>query len=166
MLTLSLSLLSVTRRRNEGILNLIDREEEDSTEATSSAFSSPSASSSRIPAKVSLLLLVERSGILIDCVVVVVNGGARDGPVGRGGREGARSLEPGVDVDPSSSSLSFASAGVSPAFSASSFLSISTSSASRYHFLLRVHRPQPSWPRRPFCHCGTYQHQLSTRPPS
>lgn len=30
--------------------------------------------------------------------------------------------------------------------------SASTSSASRYHFRRRVHRPQPSWPRRPFCH--------------
>lgn len=30
--------------------------------------------------------------------------------------------------------------------------STSTSSASRYHFLRLVQRPQPSWPRRPFCH--------------
>lgn len=30
---------------------------------------------------------------------------------------------------------------------------ISTSSASRYHFLRRVYLPQPSCPRRPFCHC-------------
>lgn len=30
---------------------------------------------------------------------------------------------------------------------------ISTSSASRYHFLRRVYLPHPSWPRRPFCHC-------------
>lgn len=29
----------------------------------------------------------------------------------------------------------------------------STSSASRYHFRRRVQRPQPSFPRRPFCHC-------------
>jgi hypothetical protein len=29
---------------------------------------------------------------------------------------------------------------------------ISTSSASRYHFLRRVYRPHPSTPRRPFCH--------------
>lgn len=28
----------------------------------------------------------------------------------------------------------------------------STSSASRYHFRRRVYRPQPSTPRRPFCH--------------
>lgn len=28
----------------------------------------------------------------------------------------------------------------------------STSSASRYHFLRRVYRPQPSWPRRPSRH--------------
>lgn len=32
--------------------------------------------------------------------------------------------------------------------------SASTSSASRYHFLRRVQRPQPSWPRLPFCHCA------------
>lgn len=30
---------------------------------------------------------------------------------------------------------------------------ISTSSASRYHFLRRVYRSQPSWPRRPSFHC-------------
>lgn len=28
----------------------------------------------------------------------------------------------------------------------------STSSASRYHLRRRVYRPQPSTPRRPFCH--------------
>lgn len=31
-------------------------------------------------------------------------------------------------------------------------LGISTSSASRYHFLRRVYRSQPSWPRRPSFH--------------
>ncbi len=31
--------------------------------------------------------------------------------------------------------------------------STSTSSASRYHFRRLVQRPQPSCPRRPFCHC-------------
>lgn len=31
---------------------------------------------------------------------------------------------------------------------------ISTSSASRYHFLLRVYLPHPSRPRRPFFHYG------------
>jgi hypothetical protein len=38
--------------------------------------------------------------------------------------------------------------------STSATSSISTSSASRYHFLRLVQRPQPSWPRRPFCHCA------------
>lgn len=32
---------------------------------------------------------------------------------------------------------------------------ISTSSASRYHFLRRVYRSHPSWPRRPSFHCLT-----------
>ena len=35
----------------------------------------------------------------------------------------------------------------------SSAVGISTSSASRYHFLRRVYRSHPSWPRRPSFHC-------------
>ena len=42
---------------------------------------------------------------------------------------------------------------------------ISTNSASRYHFRRRVYRPQPSWPRRPFIHCGGCQfYTLSIAP--
>ena len=39
----------------------------------------------------------------------------------------------------------------------------STSSASRYHLRRRVYRPQPSWPRRPFCHCGGCQHGIPAK---
>ena len=43
----------------------------------------------------------------------------------------------------------------------SSAVGISTSSASRYHFLRRVYRSHPSWPRRPSFHCRIVSSRFS-----
>jgi hypothetical protein len=83
----------------------------------------------------------------------------------RGGRSGLE-LEEEVDIEVMSgcgwraegvcSSVSVVMVliveGCAPLLATSESSSTSTSSASRYHFLRLVHRPQPSWPRRPFCH--------------
>lgn len=140
-------LLSVTLRLKLGSLNRpVDLEDVLSKEATSSAFSSAASGSSPVSSLISWRL----RGSL-----TVVRGAASVGIAGRGGREGARS-EPSMGVSDNCPGVSLFVTGVSVSLSSSSSLSslsTSTSSASRYHFRRRVHRPQPSWPRRPFCHC-------------
>lgn len=152
-----LLLLSVTRRRSKGIRSRMDRDEVESTEDTSSAFSFASAlssPSSLISSRASLLRSLIRSGMLMESFVPSeIYGPARVGDVGcgRGGRAGTRS-ERGVGVDGGSGFLPLlapvplpATVTASAAVSwSSSSLPISTSSASRYHFRRRVQRPQPS----------------------
>lgn len=132
-------LLSVTLRLKLGILNRpVDLDEVLNKEATSSAFSSAVSGSSPASSLISWRAL--RSSRLRDSPVVV-KGAASVGIAGRGGREGGRS-EPNVGVSDGVSGLSPFVVDVSAPSSSS--LSISTSSASRYHFRRRVHRPQPS----------------------
>lgn len=177
---------SVTRRRSEGTRKRIDEPREEalveSTEEVSSLSFSEESPSSLISFKKGSVAErpLRRSGILIVSMDVVVYGGAKVGERGRGGREGAgrsRSGRPGVGVgvssveDAAAATASFAvedvlvcllssgtAALLTSSSSASSSLSTSTSSASRYHFLRLVQRPQPSWPRRPFCHCNLRSH--------
>lgn len=157
-------LLSATRRRKLGIRNRpVDRDEVLSMDATSSAFSLVGSSSAPSSSLISWRVLGPAA--MGTESLLVNNGGARVGMVGRGGREGARS-ETGLGVSdafvgsldgPSplalvgvGSSL-FALVGFGSSLfallgerSSSSSLSISTSSASRYHFRRRVQRVQPS----------------------
>ena len=70
--------------------------------------------------------------------------------------ESASTVEASRVPDPLLFSLSFSSAWVKPDVASADVESAvdgtSTSSASRHHFLRRVYRSQPSWPRRPSFH--------------
>lgn len=70
--------------------------------------------------------------------------------------ESASTVEASRVPDPLLFSLSFSSAWVKPDVASADVKSAvdetSTSSASRHHFLRRVYRSQPSWPRRPSFH--------------
>ncbi len=137
---------SVTRRRREGGLKRVDLDDDESIDTASSSSFSP-LTSEMLAARSAVFARLRPSPVP---VLPVADVPAWDGvgDEGRGGRAGGGRGEVEAGVGVWSSLLDELEADAASG-------STSTSSASRYHFRRRVQRPQPSWPRRPFCHCSS-----------